>query len=352
MNIGFYHDDLPVPGRKPPGVAVFVHRLARELSARGHRVTMWTRSPAPADTNYRHIRLWPRLQGDSKLLRTFLFPALHNTVDWQDVDVLHLHGDDWLMVHRAVPTVRTLYGSALFEARHATALKRGAYQTVIAGFEYLSARLATSCYGIGPGVPPIYPTVGNFDLGVHVPSELPNERSRRPTILFVGTWAGRKRGRVLHRIFREQVLPSLPDAELWMVSDRCDPAAGVRWLGSPDDAELSRRYRRAWVMCHPSTYEGFGLPYIEAMANGIPIVSSPNPGARYVLGDALAALSIVPDQELGSALVMLLSDEMARRARAEQGRQQVVRFSWAAVVEHHIDAYRLAMAKFAAQRGT
>jgi glycosyltransferase involved in cell wall biosynthesis len=348
VKIGFYHDDLPVPGRKPGGVAVLVHRLARELSARGHELTFWTRGPAPLDANYRHVRLWPRLQSDSKLLRMFLVPLLHNAVDWRAVDVLHLHGDDFLTLHRPVPTVRTLYGSALLEARHATSLKRRTSQTVIAGLEYLSAKLATSCYGLGPGVPAVYPTTGNLDGGVDIPAEVRLERQGPPAILFVGTWDGRKRGRVLHRVFVEQVRPLVPDAELWMVSDRCEPAEGVRWLGSPDDDQLVALYRRAWMMCLPSVYEGFGIPYLEAMANGLPIVSSPNPGARHVLGEQLAASTLVGDSELGAGMVKLLTEEAVRRQRAEQGRQRVQHFSWDAVVDRHLDAYRLAIESFRA----
>jgi hypothetical protein len=294
------------------------------------------------------VRLWPRLQRESKLLRTFLVPLLLNAVDWRDIEVLHLHGDDFLTLHRPVATVRTLYGSALLEARHATSLKRRTSQTVIAGLEYLSARLATSCYGLGPGVPGVYPTVGNLDGGVAVPADVRLEREGPPAILFVGTWDGRKRGRILHAVFVEQVLPRVPDAELWMVSDRCEAADGVRWLGAPDDGQLVALYRGAWVLCLPSVYEGLGIPYLEAMANGVPIVSSPNPGARYVLGDSLAASSLVGDRELGAALVKLLTEEATRRERAEQGRRRVQRFSWDAVVERHLDAYRLAIESFRA----
>lgn len=346
MKIGFYHDDLPVPGRKPGGVAVLVHRLARELSARGHELTVWTRGPAPVDANYRHVRLWPRLQTESKLLRTFGVPLLQNAVDWRDVDVLHLHGDDFLLFHRPVPTVRTLYGSALLEARHATSLKRRVWQAVVASLEYLSAELATSCYGLGPGVPGIYRTAGNLDGGVEIPAEVTLERARPPAILFVGTWRGRKRGKLLHRLFLEEVRPQVPDGELWMVSDHCEPAPGVHWIGAPDNEHLLALYRRAWVVCLPSTYEGLGIPYLEAMANGTPVVSSRNPGAHYVFGPELASSTLVSDDELGPALVKLLTDETTRRERAERGRKRVGRFSWDAVVERHLEAYRTAIDRF------
>ena len=346
MRVGLYHDDLPVPGIKPGGVPVLVHRLARELSLRHHDVTVWTRGSAPADANYRHVRLWPRLSGDSKLLRTFVIPVLHNAVKWQGIDVLHLHGDDFFMFRRSVPTVRTLHGSALLEARYATSLKRAAFQTVIAGLEYFSTRLATVSYGVGPGVPAMYPTVGSLDNGVEVPASVALERQGAPAILFVGTWEGRKRGKMLHRLFLEQVRRKVPDAELWMVSDRCEPATGVHWIAAPTDAQLVDLYRRAWVMCHPSRYEGFGITYLEAMANGLPIVSSPNPGARYVLGEKLSEVSLIRDEELGNSLVEVLLDGRLRRDRARQGRQRVKHFSWDAVIERHLAAYRLAIATF------
>jgi hypothetical protein len=268
-------------------------------------------------------------------------------VDWRNVEVLHLHGDDWLLFRRPVPTVRTLYGSALLEARYATSLRRRSWQTMIAGLEYLSARLATSCYGLGPGVPGVYPTLGNLDGGIEFPPDVRLEREGPPSILFVGTWQGRKRGSLLHRVFSDHVLLNVPSAELWMVSDRCEPAPGVRWLAAPDDEQLMSLYQRAWVMCLPSTYEGLGLPYLEAMAGGTPVLSSVNPGARHVLGPELAASSLVDDADLGQALVKLLTDEPVRRRQAEQGRQRVQAFSWDAVVEQHLDAYRMAIERFA-----
>ncbi len=47
--------------------------------------------------------------------------------------------------------------------------------------------------------------------------------------------------------------------------------------------KLCELYQRAWILCLPSTYEGFGVPYIEAMASGTVAVASPNPGAKEIL---------------------------------------------------------------------
>lgn len=346
MKIGLYHNHLPVPGTQPGGVAVFVHRLARELSDHGHHVTVWSRSAAPADATYRHIRLWPRLRTESRLVRTFLVPILLNDVKWRGIDVLHLHGDDFLTVHRPIPTVRTLHGSALLELRHAKKAKQKLSYSVITVLEYFSARLAVGCYGGGPGVPGVYPTNGTIDYGVNIPQNVQLERDGCPSIVFVGTWGGRKRGRLLHKVFTEYVRPQIPDAELWMVSDHCEEAPGVKFVHAPDDETIQSLYARAWVMCHPSTYEGFGIPYVEAMAAGTPIVSSSNPGVRHVLGDELAREVVVEDDDLGQALVTLLRDGSARRGRAERGRDRVRRFSWDAVIARHVEIYESAISDY------
>lgn len=88
------------------------------------------------------------------------------------------------------------------------------------------------------------------------------------------------------------------------------------------------------------------------MANGTPIVSSPNPGARHVLGETLAALAFESDSDLGGAVVALLTDAAARQDRAEQGRERVRRYSWDAVVDQHVEAYAAAIGRFKGRRGS
>jgi len=71
---------------------------------------------------------------------------------------------------------------------------------------------------------------------------------------------------------------------------------------------LADLYRRAWVFCLPSTYEGFGVPYIEAMASGTPVVASPNPGAREVTQEGRFGL-IASDSALSETLLRVLTEE-------------------------------------------
>ncbi len=158
-----------------------------------------------------------------------------------------------------------------------------------------------------------------------------------PTILFVGTYKNRKRGKLLMEIFAKQIRPAIPDAKLWMVCSDA-PSPGVEVLGRLSDEELADRYRRAWVFCLPSTYEGFGVPYIEAMASGTPVVVSPNVGAREVLGDGHFGL-IATDDELGRELISFLTEPEKRRRFANAGLAGSRRFSWPNVVAQYEQVY-------------
>jgi glycosyltransferase involved in cell wall biosynthesis len=119
--------------------------------------------------------------------------------------------------------------------------------------------------------------------GVDLARFTPGDKSPEPTVLFVGSYRHRKRGKLLMEVFRDEVRPQVPDAVLLMAAPDAPDAPGVVQLGRPPTDELAEHYRRAWVFCLPSTYEGFGIPYVEAMASGTAVVASPNPGAREVL---------------------------------------------------------------------
>lgn len=348
LRVAIYHHNLPQPGRKPGGVEVAVHRLANVLSQRGHEIKVLSYSPAPDDAAYQFHRLPLRRAENSRVLHQYVAPWGLNFLDLSDFDVAHTHGDDWFWLRRSLPVVRTFHGSAKLEARTATSLKRRLDKSVIFPLELLAARLATASYGVGTDSVAIYKAAGLLTPGVHV--DVPEmQPSEHPTILFVGSWGGRKRGALLHRIFCEQIRPALPSAELWMVADACEPAPGVRWFQAPSDVELGELYSKAWVYCMPSAYEGFGMPYVEAMAHGVPVLATPNPGSRMLLERHGAGI-LAEDEELGSRLVELLTDTEQRAALRRRGLKRAREFSWERVAEHHERAYRAAIEDFRSAR--
>jgi len=323
---------------------VFVHRLANRLTDRGHDVTIFTFGVRPDDARYRVTKAGSAWLGQ-RVARLTLAPLVLNRLPQARFDVLHLHGDDWFFLPRRVATVRTFYGSALFESRTATTMRRRASQAVVYPLEIVASRLATASFDIGSELPRGYRTDGSLALAVNPAADSCRSKPRdRPTVLFVGTWHGRKRGKFLADVFERLVIPRHPTAELLMVSDHCAERPGVTWIRFPSDEVLASLYRSAWVFCLPSTYEGFGLPYLEALTHDVPVVATPNAGSRHLLAQGAGLL--VEDAGLGAAVSQLLGDPEARARLAEAGRARVRDFSWSRVVEEHEAAYALAQARF------
>jgi phosphatidylinositol alpha-mannosyltransferase len=124
------------------------------------------------------------------------------------------------------------------------------------------------------------------------------------------------------------------------------PAAeGVTIFGQVTTERLADLYRRAWVFCLPSSYEGFGVPYIEAMASGTAVVATPNPGALEVLDGGIFGKIVEPDQ-IGAAILELLNDARSRDSMAATGLVRAQEYSWDRVVS----AYERIYADVAAER--
>lgn len=351
LRIAMYTSSLAQPERKPGGVDILINRLANTLTQRGHDVTIWSYSPRPTGALYGHVQLLPQSTATRQLARVLVAPARLNRISFGDAQIVHLHGDDWFFFRRRLPTIRTLYGSALYEMRYATRARRVLSQAALVPLETLACVLATHAYGMIPGDGPMHRLRGYLPGAAASDAGQPSERSTRPSVLFVGTWKGRKRGSLLRDEFVRHVLPVHPDAELWCVSDFCEESESVRWIQTPTDDELEQLYRRAWVFCLPSRYEGFGLPYVEAMAHGVPVVATPNPGVRFLTREGRDGV-LVPDDQLGAALSALLSDPDRRAALMQAGGERAAQFTWERSAERHEAAYRAAIDVFARRGGS
>ena len=111
-------------------------------------------------------------------------------------------------------------------------------------------------------------------------------------------------------------------------------------LGRVDDATLTELYRTASLLVYPSSYEGFGLPVLEAMSHGCPVLIARNSSLPEVGGDAAHYLDDPTAGGIARALAKLLADRPALAAGGERSRAQAARFTWARVAEATLDVYR------------
>lgn len=113
-------------------------------------------------------------------------------------------------------------------------------------------------------------------------------------------------------------------------AERGDDPPGVLRLGAVDDGALVALYRQAEVLVFPSVYEGFGLPPLEAMAFGCPVLAARAASIPEVCGDAVAYLSGLDETAIATDLQRLLDDAGLRARLRGAGPAQAARWTWAA----------------------
>jgi glycosyltransferase involved in cell wall biosynthesis len=116
----------------------------------------------------------------------------------------------------------------------------------------------------------------------------------------------------------------------------------VSWSGYQTDADLVRSYQEAGVLVLPSRYEGFGLPALEAMACGTPVVCGDIPALREIAGDA--ALFVAPDDasEMAREIRRVLTDDALAADLSRRGIANARKYSWEQTARRTLDAYRRA----------
>jgi glycosyltransferase involved in cell wall biosynthesis len=166
----------------------------------------------------------------------------------------------------------------------------------------------------------------------------------RPYVLTVGTLEPRKNLVTLLAAFDELAATfpgGGPPLDLVVVGGRGwrdrqllrelgarSPLGHVRWLGYVPERELVGLYGGAELFVYPSRLEGFGLPVVEAMACGVPVVASDVPALREVASDAARLVPPGDSHALAEAMSGLLSDPAAAAWARESGRRRAAVFSW------------------------
>lgn len=337
----------------PGGIGRYVERLLVHLPAAGVDVVPFSAGrPDPCPPG--HVDLgWPRGRWRYETWHRVRQPRLR-----LDVDVVHATslavpppGD--------LPMVATVHDVAFLE-RPGYHTRRG-HRFHLRGFELAGRDAAVlvvpSTFVAGEvarqGVADERIVVAHHgvddppDVGVgDVDDALSRLGVREPFLLHVGTAEERKGTDTLLSAF-SLARARRPDLELVLVSPggwgRLEPVPGSRALGAVDDADLDALYRRASALVYPSRHEGFGMPVLEAMARGCPVIGSIATAIPEVAGDA--ALLVDPEDPAGlaEAIGTVVGDMDVRHRLVGAGRRRAEEFSWDASAEAHAAAYRLAV---------
>lgn len=166
----------------------------------------------------------------------------------------------------------------------------------------------------------------------------------RGCVLHVGTVEPRKDIDTLldaHRLLPRDLAHSFPVALVgkqgWGDVAASDPTSEeqprARWLGYVADSELTEIYRSAAVLVSTSRYEGLGLPVLEALASGLPVVCSDIPAHRELCGEASSYFPVGDVDALRLVLMDVLSSPERRRSLAARGLKRAERFSWKVSVD-------------------
>jgi glycosyltransferase involved in cell wall biosynthesis len=119
-----------------------------------------------------------------------------------------------------------------------------------------------------------------------------------------------------------------PTAELAACIERHDIGPYVHFLNAVPEAQLPALYRSAEALIFPSLYEGFGLPLLEAMACGTPVVTSNVTAMPEVAGDAALLVDPTSVPQIAEAMKRIVSDDSLRWELREKGLARAAQFSW------------------------
>jgi glycosyltransferase involved in cell wall biosynthesis len=125
---------------------------------------------------------------------------------------------------------------------------------------------------------------------------------------------------------------------------RAQRDGSLRLLGHVPDADLVALYARAAVVAYPSLYEGFGLPVVEAMACGAPVVTSGSTALRDTAGDAALLVDPLDTDAIAVALRRALEDDELAVALRARGLAHAARFTWDRTATGMIESWRTALA--------
>jgi glycosyltransferase involved in cell wall biosynthesis len=259
----------------------------------------------------------------------------------RDRCVATVHDLGW-QVHPELypPKLRVMYGSlfpwVLRRADRIIAVSRFTADDLIRRAGVAASRIEVVHHGLDPAF-------------TEIEAESETVGGDQPYVLAVGGISPRKNTRRLMEAFHRWRAKGGARAgyQLRITGISLDASAGagrdlpegVSLLGYVDKAELRRLYAGAAAFLYPSIYEGFGLPILEAMASGTPVLTSSTASAPEVAGGAAVLVDPFSLESIEAGLDRVTDPDEAQQLRS-LGRERARRFHWGAAAARTIEIYR------------
>ncbi len=185
-------------------------------------------------------------------------------------------------------------------------------------------------------------TVSSVDDKLKVPT---------PYLLYVGSREPRKNVEGLVKSWR-RLRQEHPKVSLVLVGppgSRDELASredGLYVFGALPDTEVNHLLSGATAFVYPSLYEGFGLPVLEAMERGVPVITSMDPAITEVAGGAAVQVDVTSTERLSHAISSVVASSQSQLKLRDQGRQRAAAFSWERTARRTRDVYSEAIRYF------
>jgi glycosyltransferase involved in cell wall biosynthesis len=258
----------------------------------------------------------------------------------RDRCVATVHDLGWQVHPELYPRkLRVMYGAlfpwVLRRADRIIAVSRSTADDLIRRAGVAASRIDVVHHGIDPafaGPDDQVAPSGNAPYLLAVGGISPRKNTRRLIEAFT-----RWRGRGGHRsAYQLRITGTSLDTS---VGDEGELPAGVTLLGYVDKAVLRQLYSGAAAFLYPSIYEGFGLPIIEAMACGAPVLTSTTASAPEVAGEAAILVDPLSIESIEAGLDRITRPDEAQRLKA-LGRERASQFHWSAAARRTAEIYR------------
>ena len=194
--------------------------------------------------------------------------------------------------------------------------------------------------------------IGVVYLGLDARYTVKKDIEKEKIILYVGSLNERKNFSAVIRAFE---LLERDDYRLFIVGnfsgnfsiseqnrkllERAKKNPMIEFKSDVNDSKLIRFYNQAKIFLFPSFYEGFGLPPLEAMACGTPVIVSYLSSMPEVCGDAALYADPYDINDISKKMQMLLEDKLLQKEMAERGLEYVKRFTWEKAAKKHMEVF-------------